>query len=84
MIPIDSYLKAWSPLGGTIWEWLAGVASLEGVYHWGWILKFQKPMPFPVSSLCFMLVDKLLLQHHAYLPAVTFLIMIVMTRLLKL
>jgi hypothetical protein len=58
MALIDSYiLYAWSPVGGAVWEGLGGVASLEGMCHWGPALKFQKPMPFPVNYLCLLLVD---------------------------
>jgi hypothetical protein len=31
------YLNGWSPVGGTIWEGLGGVASLEEL---GWALRF--------------------------------------------
>ena len=31
---------------------------LEKVRHWGWALRFPKPLPFPVSYLCPLLVDE--------------------------
>lgn len=30
---------------------LGGVALLEAVYHWGWVLRFQKAHANPSSSL---------------------------------
>ena len=41
-----------------------GVALLEEVCHWGWALKFQKPLPRPVcqdQSVCLSLSLGLLL-----------------------
>ena len=35
------YLKACSPVGGTFWEGLRGVALLEEVCHWKQVLRFQ-------------------------------------------
>ena len=29
------YLSVWSPVGGTVWEGLEGVALLVAVCHWG-------------------------------------------------
>ena len=52
-----------------------GVALLKEVYHWGQALRFQKPIPFPATLFCLILValhvsSQLLLQHQARLPAV--------------
>lgn len=41
-------LNTRSPVSGTIWEGLGGVASLE-MCHWRLALGFQKPVPGPVS-----------------------------------
>lgn len=38
----------WSPVSGTVWEGVGGVASLE--YKNIWALSFQKPTPGPLSS----------------------------------
>ena len=43
------YLNVWCPVGGTVWKGLGGMTLLEEVCHSGWGLKFQKPMPGPVS-----------------------------------
>lgn len=43
----------WFPVSG-----LGGVPMLEEVWHWKFTLKFPKPMPFSVSSLCLLLVDQ--------------------------
>jgi hypothetical protein len=69
--------------GRTIWEGLRGVALLEEVCYWRWVLRFQKLMPFLVSSLCFMLANKdinshLMLQSHACLTSAMLLAMTVM------
>lgn len=29
----------------------------EEVCDWGWVLRFQNPVPFPVSFLCLVLMD---------------------------
>lgn len=74
-------LNSWSLAGRIAWEGLGGVAFLEGVCHLGWTWRFQKPMPFLVSSPCLVLmdqVDQLLLQCHACLPAAILLAMMVM------
>ena len=42
-------LTAWSPAGGTVWEGLGGMALLEEVCHWRWVLRFQKPMLFHLA-----------------------------------
>lgn len=39
------------------WEGLGDVALLEEAYHCGHVLRFQKPMPFPVSTSCLLHVD---------------------------
>lgn len=44
-------LTAWSSVSGTDWEGLGGMTSLEEVFHWGWALKFQTSMAFPVRYL---------------------------------
>jgi hypothetical protein len=38
-------LNSWSPVSGTVWEGLEGVALLEKICHWGLALRFQKPGP---------------------------------------
>lgn len=43
------HLNTWSPVDGTICEELGGVAFLEDVYHWWWVFKVQKLMPYSVS-----------------------------------
>lgn len=40
---------------------------LEEVYHWGRALRFQRHVIFPTNYLCFVLVDKSLLQSNACL-----------------
>lgn len=50
-------LNIWSPVNGTIWEGLGGVALLEEVCFWGQALRFEKPTPFPVKFLCLLLID---------------------------
>lgn len=67
------YLKAWSPFGGTVGGGLGGVALLEEKQHYGWALKFQNLVPFPVPScpspsfsLCFVLKVK---DVHSQRPA---------------
>jgi hypothetical protein len=67
------YLNTQSQVGGTIWEGLGSVAILEEVCPWGWALRFQRPMPFPVSSLCLIFMARhvsfqLLFLYHACLP----------------
>lgn len=51
------------------------MAFLQEVCHWQLTLRFQKPMPILVSSVCFMPLDQdvnspLLLQHYAGLSVV--------------
>ena len=36
---------------------LGGVALLEDVHDWGWALRFQRPVPSPSPSLCFLFMD---------------------------
>ena len=50
-------LNTWL-LDGTVGEGLGGVA-LEELCHWAQALTFQKPTPFSVISLCFMLLDQM-------------------------
>ena len=45
-------------VGETVWEGLDDVASLEEIYHCGWALRFQNSTPFPIGSLCLMIVDQ--------------------------
>lgn len=40
------HLNTWAPVGGNISEELGSVDLFEEMYHWGWALGFQKPMPF--------------------------------------
>ena len=54
--PIGLCLNTWLQYRETISEGAGGVALLE-VCPWEWALRFQKPMPFPVSSLCLLHVD---------------------------
>ena len=56
-------LNTWLQYRETIWEGAGGVALLE-VCHWEWALRFQKPMPFHVSSLCLLRVDLDLTSHQ--------------------
>lgn len=51
------YLNSCSPVGRTLWKRLGSLALLEEVCHQGQALEFQKPTPFPVSSLCLMLIN---------------------------
>lgn len=48
-----TYLNPWPQFGGTVWEGFKGegMSLLEDVSHLEWSLKFQKPVPFQVSSL---------------------------------
>lgn len=56
MAPLRScYLHVWSSTDRTIWEGLGDVTLLEKLCHCGHALKFQKVLPFPVSSLCLVL-----------------------------
>lgn len=58
---IDTHIPILSHQGVTLFEWtirirthcLVGlsVATLEKVFHWGWVLVFEKPMPDPASLL---------------------------------
>ena len=34
-------MNARSPVGGTVWKGLGGMALLEGVCYWEWALRFQ-------------------------------------------
>ena len=34
------FVNAWSPVGGTVWEGLGGVALLKEVCHWGGLWSF--------------------------------------------
>lgn len=66
------YFNIWFSAGLTIRERLEGMVLLEEVCHWERTLRLLKLMPFPVNSLCLLLVDKdvrsqLLLQHRACL-----------------
>ena len=38
---------------------LGGVVLLENMCHWGRVLRIQIPIPFPVSSLCLVFVNKM-------------------------
>jgi hypothetical protein len=60
------HLNAWSETGRTFWERLGGVALLE-VYLWRWALRFQKLIPFLVSSLCVPLSVSLCLCLSLYI-----------------
>lgn len=40
-------LNTWSLLGATVLEGLGGVAFLEEVHHWEWVLKFQNAFAIP-------------------------------------
>lgn len=56
-VVIRIYLNSWSPAGATVWEGLGDVVLLE-MCHCGQALRFQKPIPPPVSpSFCLVLVD---------------------------
>lgn len=50
------YLDTWSPLSGTTRKVLWAVV-LVGLFHCGWAQRFQKPISFPIRSLCLVLVD---------------------------
>lgn len=43
-------LNNWPPVSETVWEVLGDMSVLKEVWHWGRLLRFQKPKPFPVSS----------------------------------
>lgn len=43
-------VDAWSPVGGTIWEGLEGVALLEGVCHGTWALRVYSHASFTFNS----------------------------------
>lgn len=43
LAPYAHMLECLVPASGTVWEGL-GVALLEEVYHWGWPLRFRKPI----------------------------------------
>lgn len=43
------YLNTCSPVGRAVWEGLGSMALLEEMRHRGQALRFQKPMPIPVS-----------------------------------
>ena len=49
------YLNAWSPVHGTIWEGLGGVAFLEDVCHSSVDFGVSKTQPVPVSLSLFLL-----------------------------
>ena len=54
---------------------LGGMTLLEDVCHWGWALRFPKPMPSPSRFLCPLLMDvssQVFLQCHGCLPAAMF------------
>lgn len=57
-----SHLTIWSSVGGTIWEGLGGVASLEEVCHLGQAWGFKRLLPF---LLCLPLVSYLLIKMWA-------------------
>lgn len=45
------WLNIWSLIGRPVWEEFGGTALLEEACYWGWALKFQKSMLFPVCPL---------------------------------
>lgn len=49
------YLNAWSPLTGSVWEGLGGVARLEEVCQWECLWSFKSPS-HPIGSLCLVVV----------------------------
>lgn len=66
------YLNIWFLVAG-VWGGLVGKALLEEVRQWGRALR--KPPPFPVGSLCFVLMAeemKSQLSALAAMPAVIF------------
>lgn len=40
-------MNAWSPIDGTFWKGLEGVALLQEVSHWGWALRCQNAHAIP-------------------------------------
>lgn len=46
------HLNIWSPVDDAIWGELGGVAFLEEVHHWGWVLRVYSPLPS--SNLLFL------------------------------
>lgn len=61
-------LNIWSPVGGSLEGW-SGVALLEEICHWGWVLRFQSLQPFPVCSPCFLLPPQDVNSQTAAVPA---------------
>lgn len=45
------HLSAWTPVGGSIWGGLGGLALLEEVCLWKWLSEFKVFLPFPGLSL---------------------------------
>lgn len=43
-------LNAWPLVDRTVWKGFGCVALLEEVFHRGWAVRFQKPMPGPALS----------------------------------
>jgi hypothetical protein len=77
------YLNTCSPVAGTVWEGLGGVALLEEVCHHRWALKFQRPEPLPVSfplpqAYRADVISQLLLQCQDCVPAAMLPAMLVM------